>query len=93
MAKRIRHTAEFKAKIAIEALKELSTLTELSSKYQIHSVQISKWKQELLQGAAQVFSSGKKVDAHREELDSAYRHIGEITVERDWLKKKLNNCL
>ena len=90
MAKRTRHSAEFKAKVAIEAAKELNTLAELSSKYKVHPVQISKWKQELLEGAASIFSSQKRLDNRNEELDNAYRHIGEITVERDWLKKKLH---
>jgi len=44
--KRTRHSAEFKAKVALEAMKEQSTLAELASKYEVHSVQISKWKQD-----------------------------------------------
>lgn len=90
MTKRTRHSAEFKAKVALEAAKELNTLAELSSKYQVHPVQISKWKQELVEGAANIFSAKKKPDTRNEELDNAYRHIGEITMERDWLKKKLH---
>ncbi len=89
MAKRTRHSAEFKAKVALEAAKELNTLAELSSKYKVHPVQISKWKQELQEGAAVIFASQKKSDTRHEDLDNAYRHIGEITMERDWLKKKL----
>jgi len=90
--KRTRHSAEFKAKVALEAMKEQSTLAELASKYEVHSVQISKWKQELLQRASELFSKEKKDLKGQQELDAAYRHIGEITLERDWLKKKLNQC-
>jgi len=91
MAKRTRYSAEFKAKVALEAVRELSTLAELSSKYKVHAVQISKWKQELLERAALVFISQKKImEDQGKELETAYRYIGEITIERDWLKKKLN---
>lgn len=91
MAKRTRHAAEFKAKVALEAAKEIDTLAELSSKHKVHSVQISKWKQQLLEGAVNIFSSQKKSDNKNQELENAYRHIGEITMEKDWLKKKLQN--
>jgi transposase len=91
MTKRTRHTAEFKAKVALEALKEQNTLAELSSKYQVHSVQISKWKQELFQHASQIFIT-RKTEKGEQALDAAYRYLGEVLVERDWLKKKLNSC-
>ena len=90
MAKRTRYSSEFKAKVALEAAKELNTLAELSSKHKVHAVQISKWKQELLNGASQLFSSSKKKDSSNEELEKAQRLIGELAMERDWLKKKLN---
>ena len=57
MNKRNRYSAEFKAKVAVEALKEQKTLTELATQYQIHAVQISIWKKQLLDGAAFIFKN------------------------------------
>ncbi len=87
---RKRHSAEFKAQVALEAAKELKTLNELASKYGVHSVQISQWKKQLLENIAEVFSSQKKSVNHEKKFDELYRQIGEVTVERDWFKKKLN---
>jgi transposase-like protein len=87
---RKRHSAEFKAKVALEAAKEIKTLNELSSQYGVHSGQISLWKRQLLDNLSGIFSSQKKSVDHSKKLDELYRQIGEVTVERDWLKKKLN---
>ncbi len=87
---RKRHSAEFKAKVALEAAKEIKTLNELASQYEIHSVQISQWKKQLLENVAEVFSTQKKNVNHAKKFDELYRQIGEVTVERDWLKKKLS---
>ena len=87
---RRRHSAEFKAKVALEAAKEIKTLNELASQYEVHSVQISQWKKQLLENIAGVFSTQKKNVNHGKKFDELYRQIGEVTVERDWLKKKLN---
>ncbi len=85
-----RHSAEFKARVALEAAKEIKTLNELSSQYEIHPGQISQWKKQLLESLAGVFSTRKKNIDHAKKFDELYRQIGEVTVERDWLKKKLN---
>lgn len=87
---RKRHSAEFKAKVALEAAKEIKTLNELASQYEVHSVQISQWKKQLLENIAGVFSTQKKNINHAKKFDELYRQIGEVTVERDWLKKKLD---
>jgi transposase-like protein len=87
---RKRHSAEFKAKVALEAVKEIKTLNELASQYEVHSVQISKWKKQLLENMAGVFSGQKKAINYAKKFDELYRQIGEVTVERDWLKKKLD---
>ncbi len=89
--KRTRHSAEFKAKVALEAAKEIHTLNELSSKYGVHQGQISLWKKQLLEGSTGIFSSQKKKNDDVSKFDALYRQIGEVTVERDWLKKKLNS--
>jgi transposase-like protein len=86
---RKKHTAEFKAKVALEAAKEIKTTNELASQYQIHPVQISQWKRQLLEHVAEVFSTPKKSVDYTKKFDELYRQIGEVTVERDWLKKKL----
>ena len=90
---RKRHSAEFKAKVALEAAKEIKTLNELASQYEVHSVQISQWKKQLLENIAEVFITQKKNVNHTKKFDELYRQIGEVTVERDWLKKKLNPYL
>ena len=87
---RKRHSAEFKAKVALEAAKEIKTLNELASQYEVHSVQISQWKKQLLENIAGMFSTQKKSVNHTKKFDELYRQIGEVTVERDWLKKKLD---
>lgn len=87
---RKRHSAEFKAKVALEAAKEIKTLNELASQYEVHSVQISQWKKQLLENISGVFSTRKKNVDHAKKFDELYRQIGEVTVERDWLKKKLD---
>jgi len=56
----------------------------------VHSAQISQWKKQLLENIAGVFSTQKKTVNHAKKFDELYRQIGEVTVERDWLKKKLN---
>jgi transposase-like protein len=87
---RKKHSAVFKAKVALEAAKDIKTLTELSSQYEVHAAQISQWKKQLLENLADVFNTPKKSVDSTKKLDELYRQIGEVTVERDWLKKKLN---
>ena len=87
---RKKHSAEFKAKVALEAAKEIKTLNELASQYEVHSGQISQWKKQLLESLAGIFSTQKKNIDSTKKFDELYRQIGEVTVERDWLKKKLN---
>ena len=87
---RKKHSAEFKAKVALEAAKEIKTLNELASQYEVHSGQISQWKKQLLESLAGIFSTQKKNIDPTKKFDELYRQIGEVTVERDWLKKKLN---
>ncbi|MBM3197689.1 MAG: transposase [Chlamydiae bacterium] len=93
--KRTRHSADFKAKVALEASKEQNTLAELASKYKVHAVQISKWKQMLLDGSFTIFEnrSNREDTAKQKDLDTAYKYIGELLVELDWIKKKLKRSL
>lgn len=88
MQKRKTFSAEFKAKVAIEALKGQQTLQELAQKYEVHPNQISSWKQEFLANSASVFTKGKKGE---ESVDTAklYEQIGRLKVEVDFLKKRV----
>jgi len=81
---------EFKAKVALEAIKGQRTLNELAKEYGVHPNQIGIWKKRLLEVAPEVFSHGKDRDAERakEERDRLYKKVGQLQVEVDWLKKK-----
>lgn len=82
----------FKAKVALEAFRGEKTLSELSSEYGVHPNRIARWKKELIAGAAGIFGSpGRRPDrTQQEQMDNLYRKIGELKVENDWLKKKLD---
>ena len=88
--KRRTFSQEFKFKVAIEALKNQSTLNELAKKHNLHPNQISQWKQQLLKDGPEVFSSGRtrdKDDWQKTESE-LYEQIGRLKVENEWLKKK-----
>lgn len=87
---RRRFSAEFKAKVALAALKERQTIAELASEHQVHPGQITQWKKHLLAAAAEVFSRSKDGDQQRqEELTSGlYEQIGRLKMELEWVKKK-----
>jgi transposase-like protein len=83
---RIRRSAEFKAKVALSALSEAKTLAELSSEYGVHPTQITRWKQELVANAPNLFGKGKKKGiSHEAEVAELHRQIGKLKVENDFL--------
>ena len=87
--KRRQFSGAFKARIAIEALKERETLAELSKRFEVHPNMISKWKQEFLERSADIFD--KKSDADSEvDPEKLYAKIGQLEIENDFLKKSLN---
>lgn len=88
--KRRRFSDEFKAKVAIEAIKGQKTANELSQEFGVHINQINQWKKQLLGAAPKVFSRGKDREAERieRERDQLYRKVGQLQIEVDWLKKK-----
>lgn len=90
MTKKKRHTAKFKFSVALDAAKEIKTLNELASQYGIHAAQISQWKKQLLEGGEGIFIPHRKNTGQQKKFDELHRTVGEITVERDWLKKKLH---
>jgi len=78
---------EFKAQVALAAIQERETLSELAKRYKVHAVQIAKWKKEFLENASAAFekdAGDKDADAEKQRL---YAKIGQLEVERDWLKK------
>ena len=91
MAKKKVYSASQKSKVVLEALKEDKTLAELSSKYEIHSKVISRWKNEAIEALPKLFLPDKKASQDKEQealVDELYRQIGTLKVELDWLKKK-----
>lgn len=83
---RTRYSSEFKAKVALAALSESKTLAELASEYKVHPTQISKWKQELLENASDLFGKGKKKEVnHEAEVAELHRVIGKLKAENDFL--------
>lgn len=88
-AKRRKHSAAFKAKVAIEAIKERESLAELSKRFEVHPQIISKWKQEFLEKAETVFSN-KFVETNNSDYEEKlFAKIGQLEIEKDFLKKSL----
>jgi len=87
--KRKKYSPNFKAKVALEALKEKQTLAELSNRFEVHPTMIGKWKQEFLERAPTLFSKA----AEEPELidpEPLYAKIGRLELENDYLKKSLS---
>ncbi len=88
--KRKKYSPEFKAKVALAALRNEQTISELSRKFGVHPNMISTWKRALVDNAADTFDKNqkyrKKVD---DKIDELHRHIGQLKVENDFLSRKL----
>ncbi len=88
--KRKRYTNEFKAKVALDAVKSQKTMNELASEYGVHVSQITNWKNQLHVALPAVFNGKqeRREEEHEAEKDRLYRQIGKLQMEVDWLKKK-----
>ena len=88
---RKKFSSEFKAKVAIEAVKEQKTIAELAIQYEIHPTQIQQWKKLFTDNAQLVFADTKSTSAKDTDQESRlYEQIGKLQVQNEWLKKKLS---
>ncbi len=87
---RRQHSSEFKAKVALEAMKGLRPINEIAEQYQIHPVQVQQWKKQLLDSVPSAFARKReKAEQQQEQLTAQlYQQIGQLKVELDWMKKK-----
>ncbi len=91
MTTRRRFTGDFKAKVALEALRGDKTIQEIAAKYKVHPNQVSTWKRQAMEGLGAMFSNctdKARVD-HEDEVHDLHAKIGQLTVERDFLAKGL----
>lgn len=85
-------SSEFKAKVALEAIKGYKSMNELAREYEVHPNAIGNWKKEVLESLPDIFNNkrGVRSEPNTELIDQLYKQIGKQQVELDWLKKKLN---
>ena len=86
------HSPAFKAKVALASVKGEQTLTQLADQFDLHVNQITTWKDQLLRGAADVFSSGSSPAAPEIDIKSLHAKIGELTLENDFLEGALSKA-
>lgn len=90
MAKRRRFTADFKARVALEALRGDRTIQEIAARHQVHPNQVGAWKKQALEGLGSIFESGAGRGGDRDgEVRDLHAKIGELTVQNDFLAKAL----
>jgi putative transposase len=91
MAMRKKFEPAIKARVALEALKGEKTAAQISSEYGVHATQVTQWKRELIERSCELFAKPDNSMArqHEEFTDKLHKTIGEITMENNWLKKKL----
>ncbi len=91
MTRRRRFTADFKTRVALEALRGDKTIQEIAARYKVHPNQVSGWKRQAVDGLGAIFSNGVDKDRvdHESEVHGLHAKIGELTVERDFLARGL----
>ena len=89
-----RHPAAFKAKVALEAAKQTRTAAELAKAFQVHPIQISKWKKHLLDHIDSLFRDGRCREREESQARQAelYEQIGRLNLEIEWLKPRVARC-
>lgn len=88
--KRKVHSAEFKGKVGLEAVRGVRTVNEIAQQHSVHPVMVAQWKKEILARAGTLFEGkrGPKAEAVHDDDDRLYGEIGRLKMELDWLKKK-----
>jgi transposase len=88
---RKQYSPDFKAKVAMEAIKGQETIAELAIRFEVHPTQITKWKRELVAGAGNIFGAdpNKKIKDEKGLINQLYQQIGQLKVEKDFLEKGL----
>lgn len=86
---RRKFSSGFKAKVVLEAIRERETLVSLASRYELHPTQIAKWKREFIESADKIFDSESAKESEQDNVNLLYQKIGQLEVERDFLKKSL----
>ena len=91
MTKRRRFTADFKARVALDALRGDKTTQEIAARHKVHPNQVSAWKRQAIEGLGEVFSNGAEHAGqdHESEVHGLHAKISELTVERDFLARGL----
>lgn len=88
--KRKKYPKEFKARVALEALRGEKSIAQISSEYEVHSAMIAKWKKQLKENISDIFiRKNEREPGTEQQIDNLYKEIGRIQVENAWLKKKL----
>jgi len=86
------YSPDFKAKVVLELLREELTISQLSSKYEVHQTQLNKWRKAVVEGMPELLSDQRKKDTlikeHEEVVKELYAQIGELSSKLSWLKKK-----
>ena len=94
MAQRRKHTGQFKARVAVEAIAGHKTVNQIAAEYGVHPSQVNKWKKQALEGLPEVLCDGRAgTNGRQEEIEARlYQQIGQLTMELGYLKKKLGFC-
>lgn len=88
--KRKKYPKEYKARVALEALKGEKSIAQISSEYEVHGNMITKWKKQLKENISEIFvRKNEREPGAEQQIDNLYKEIGRIQVENAWLKKKL----
>lgn len=93
MSKRTRrnHSPEFKAKVALAAVRNEDTLASLAKRFDVHAGQVTAWKDQLLRGAMEVFADGRRTEP-LVDVQRLHAKIGELTLENDFLEHALGKA-